>query len=155
MNDFESRMAESMTKAMGETIEEVARPVTMVPITVEIEQAEIDALSRVLYCAAEQVDGGESGIEVGVRVIFVFGESVANALVFGHLDQAGDVVPHSITIQSAGMTAIGEDNQNDLVTMAFESIKAFVASHEEVKEDGYYDPLTLLNLDIDLPHNVG
>lgn len=157
MSDMEKNIAASATRAMGERLEEVAeRPVSMIPVTVEIEQAEIDSMSRVLYFAAEPVnDTGDSGIECGVRVIFIFGESVANALVHGHFDQAGMLVPHAISIQTAGMTAFNDDNSNALVTEAFDCIKLYTEVMGVDHDGEAYDPLTISDLSVDFPHNIG
>lgn len=68
-------------------------------------------LSRLIYFDCQLYDGNDerNPYDAGIRMIYIIAESVASALLYGHLDQDGGFVIDSATVDVAGMSALGSE----------------------------------------------
>lgn len=94
--------------------------------------------------------------DMGVRIIFSWQGYVVNALMFGSYDQAGMLTLGDFTAEVAITDTSVSLDDADIVAYAARLFRAYVAAQDDPDaplED--HDGLTLSDLSIDYPHNVG
>ena len=103
-----------------------------------------DGFSHVLYLSASDCEIGD---ECKVIMIMLIAESICVFNFLGLIDQAGMFVPRHAVVKRRGLTLI---NPPDLVTIALNKLdECCLDDNFPGFVGGAYDPLTIMEFDID------